>query len=129
MAKCIFLFIFFKKMENYIYFLLRILNTRRHNQYYCLKKKKKKRTDRSVLFFFLFFFSFLILYTIYVYSDNAVEIRPVYPVRLAPDLRPTRRRDPARAGEKTHTTDRRKYQCRPPIDEKHPLQKYPVRQE
>jgi hypothetical protein len=31
------------------------------------------------------------LYTIYVYGNDAVEIRPVYSARSAPDLRPTRR--------------------------------------
>jgi hypothetical protein len=70
---------FNKKMKNYIFFLIRVKNTRCQNQKYCFKKKKK-RTDLFFfffLFFFVFFFVFFLpnTYTIYLYETHAEPTR------------------------------------------------------
>jgi hypothetical protein len=83
-------------MKNYIFLATYSLHTSPKSGIFFKKKIQEKNRYRSVLFFFSFC-SF----------QGDLEKGPVY-------LRPNHRRDPTRAGENTHATDRRKY----------PLQKY-----
>jgi hypothetical protein len=62
---CVYIYIFLKKMKNYIFFLIRVKNTR--CQKYCFKKEEEK--NRSVLSFFFFFF-LPNTYTIYLATRN-----------------------------------------------------------
>jgi hypothetical protein len=65
-------------MKNYIFFLIRVKNTRCQNQKYCFKKKKKKRTylffsSSSSSSFFVFFLPNT--YKIYLYETHAEPTR------------------------------------------------------
>jgi TRAP-type mannitol/chloroaromatic compound transport system permease small subunit len=105
-------------MKSYIFLATYSLPKVAKIKIFLFKKKYKKRTDIIDMFFsssfFFFSFQYCIRYTekgpVYVVeirrsrerASVSGEIRqdlekgPVYPVRSTPDLRPTRRRDPAR---------------------------------